>query len=324
MVTARHSTNGRPGEQQRDVGLQAKCRMSRRPWTFRSGACQTEAAVITSCRSGSGSRTRLTCVVLLSLTVSMSVSCINGTSRMDASLFAAVENGDAASLTALLTHGANANATNNQGRTPLMIASASGHHNLIPVLVKAGADPNARVVLSHAYLAGQIIFGPHDRPNTEDQERTALMLAVTHEQLPSVNAMIAAGASLDARDQRGNTALGLAASGDSTNILQTLLVAGASPDIGDVQGFTPLMKAQNPTVIKALCDAGANANATNSFGETPLMFAVRAGDVEAVSVLLAFGANPNATNRLDGESPLGYAVKSSRSDIIKLLRGGTR
>lgn len=56
----------------------------------------------------------------------------------------AVTNGDAADVTALLANGANANERTSGGQTPLILATIFGHTHLIPLLIRAGADPQLR------------------------------------------------------------------------------------------------------------------------------------------------------------------------------------
>ena len=56
----------------------------------------------------------------------------------------AVTNGDAGDVSALLANGANANERTSGGQTPLILATIFGHTHLIPLLLRAGADPQLR------------------------------------------------------------------------------------------------------------------------------------------------------------------------------------
>ena len=56
----------------------------------------------------------------------------------------AVTSGDAGDVSALLADGANANERTSGGQTPLILATIFGHTHLIPLLLKAGADPQLR------------------------------------------------------------------------------------------------------------------------------------------------------------------------------------
>ena len=72
--------------------------------------------------------------------------------------------------------------------------------------------------------------------------------------------------------------------------------------------------------MRALIGAGANVNARNRHGETPLHLAARDHLVAAAALLLADGANPNAQDN-EGNTPLFHAVFESRGrgEVIKVL-----
>lgn len=76
-------------------------------------------------------------------------------------------------------------------------------------------------------------------------------------------------------------------------------------------------------LIKFLLDQGAKINAvTESRGETALMRRAGAGDLDTISVLLEFGADPNLQDRT-GLSALMRAASTRKHRIVKrLLDGG--
>jgi hypothetical protein len=68
-----------------------------------------------------------------------------------------------------------------------------------------------------------------------------------------------------------------------------------------------------------LLEAGADPNyATAPWQNTPLMAAARMGDEEAVRLLLAAGANPNARSA-DGRSVLDFALLSRKPKVRAML-----
>ena len=98
------------------------------------------------------------------------------------------------------------------------------------------------------------------------------MLAASYnENAAVVQALLDAGADLEARTEYGVTPLMLAASNNESSVVQALLDAGADLEARDVFGNKPLMEAarynENAAVVQALLDAGADATATNEDGE---------------------------------------------------------
>ena len=75
--------------------------------------------------------------------------------------------------------------------------------------------------------------------------------------------------------------------------------------------MTPLALAAgigNAAVIQALIGAGADAGVTGPEGESVLMIAARTGRVDAVRLLVARGANVNATERWYGQTAIMWAA----------------
>jgi len=63
---------------------------------------------------------------------------------------------------------------------------------------------------------------------------------------------------------------------------------------------------------------GADVNALNKDGVTPLMLAVGAGNANLVTYLLDKGANANARNK-DGITPLRIATDLKHEDVVMFL-----
>lgn len=85
-----------------------------------------------------------------------------------------------------------------------------------------------------------------------------------------------------------------------------------------------------PEALKHLLKKGADPNATNAFGKTPLMYAAQHDQVESARLLLAAGANPNAgtiipfdscayTIETSNMTALHYAARYASLTMVRLL-----
>ena len=169
-----------------------------------------------------------------------------------------------------LRAGANPNARNARGMTPLHYAAM-----MRPEDVKALLDARARVNAPHGLGS------------------TALHMAALFGDDPrSVRLLLDAGAWLSAPDSEGNSPLHGAASIGRAVVLEELISAGASPQARNIRGETPLHSValrlglgrpsrpagtsfvsdqiEGPLIIEALLRAGANPQAPSDQGLSPI------------------------------------------------------
>ena len=95
--------------------------------------------------------------------------------------------------------------------------------------------------------------------------------------------------------------------------VRACLRAGADPDARDKNGFTPLHAAawkSDAAAIAVLIETGADPNARNLFGWTPLYSAAGNGNAAAIAALLDAGADPGARNE-DGKTPFDLIPEDS-------------
>jgi ankyrin repeat protein len=81
-----------------------------------------------------------------------------------------------------------------------------------------------------------------------------------------------------------------------------------------------LVAARNAAAtVRQLLELGHAADETDGNGLTPLMWAARSGAVDAMTVLIDAGADPNARDRRNGWTPLLHAIHKRHVDAARLL-----
>ncbi len=153
--------------------------------------------------------------------------------------------------------------------------------------------------------------------------RSLLFYAIAYQRVKTVTFLLAHGADLHAKDREGKTPLHWAVI-VSTPLTNLLLEKGAEVDATDKSGEPPLFQAilHSPERALALIDHGASVMARNNKSETPLhvaIFGAEEGDL--VKKLIAKGADVNAVDQ-DGQTPLDQTFDSAIASIL-IAHGAT-
>ncbi len=137
----------------------------------------------------------------------------------------------------------------------------------------------------------------------------------------NIEAWLAAGAEVDAKDEKGVTALMHASAEGHTESVEVLLDAGADVDAQANDGLTALMVVArgNTETARALLEAGADVNAKAQQGVTPLMVAVAMGNAEIVQLFLDAGADVDAKAD-SGVTALILTERNGYIEIAELLK----
>lgn len=244
-----------------------------------------------------------------------------------------------------LTAGADANAPDAEGRTPLMWYARRGREGMVQQLLQTGAQPDitdadGKTALMHAARNGyteaaQVLLDHRADPNLADAEgNTALMLAAAHGKSGVLSALINSGAHINARNKAGDTALDLARKGTNPTIEHMLRrvgatgapVASAAPPKPDPSAaakckghFTVAARDGDDARVRCWLDAGADPNERDQHGATALMNAAAGGHTSAARLLMERGADPNIATRRDGATALMMAAYRGHADMVRLL-----
>ncbi|KAF1784085.1 Ras guanine nucleotide exchange factor domain [Phytophthora cactorum] len=101
-----------------------------------------------------------------------------------------------------------------------------------------------------------------------------------------------------------------------------LIAKGADPNLCNYKGRRPLHVVKQSIdmaqIIQGLIDAGADIDATEKHGLTPLMFMCSRASLEGSATLLALGADVHRVAWSNGFSALEFAVKTERTELVEL------
>ncbi len=235
-------------------------------------------------------------------------------------LMFAAQKGDAQSVEALLDAGANVDERMPEtGLTPLLIATALRHEDVVALLLDRNANPNA-------VEAGDGFTSLH-RAASDRNSLGIVNLLLAHGADPNVRLL-----RWDRRkpymlppyvELKGATPLLLAADVRSFGAVKALLDAGADPLIPTEKNTTPLIMAAgggaDPSrprpakelvgtfeTVELLVEKGVDVNAAGEFGWTALHVASYLGRNDVVQFLASKGANVNAMDGF-GQTPLSIA-----------------
>ncbi len=186
------------------------------------------------------------------------------------------------------------------GKTALITATQNGHATIVSLLIDLGADVN----------------------KYDTQKCTALMAAAANGNAKMVSLLLAAGADASLTDHLGSIALYRATMGGHLDCVK-LLLPKLNLTLRNNHGYTPLhVVASHDTKgssVKLLAEAGADINAKDNAGYTPLMLAAINNRINSVMMLISLGADAKAYNN-SLKNAYDLALAEGHREITALLR----
>lgn len=240
-----------------------------------------------------------------------------------------VENENPVVSSHLLGAGSDPNAADNDGYTPLHHAHWNLNARVTELLLEAGANPIAKSNDGWTPFHSAVFSA---RPSSVsvflergvDFGLTPLHRAIVLGDSETAISLLAGGADTGATDDFGWTSLHFAVSMGELRIVTAILGAEGDPSPQTENGLTPLHLAAEPGMVEALVAAGAEIDARNDLGRTPLHQAAGYRDANVVEALLDAGADPTLEDR-EGNRPADLAERNSRIDqdsaVMRRLRG---
>lgn len=257
----------------------------------------------------------------------------------------AIRADDLSKLTKLAATPEAANVADKLSATPLHYAAIYGSADAVRILLSAGADPNAR----NANGATPLIYAAWNLEKTrllvergadvnaaQKEGITPLMVAASaHGNIATLRYLLSKGANARTQTKLRDSALLRSSLLGEPDSLRLLLASGADPHLADASGLNPLHDAtgfQDSERIHLLLAAGADPNALNTFGGmvkkgpialvhmSPLMLAACAGDGDSVNALLKAGARVNEVDiRKMNALMLSIATDHANPEIVRQL-----
>ena len=176
--------------------------------------------------------------------------------------------------------------------TSLPEATASASRPLAPD--PAGSSALVRAVVEGDAAMVQALLDAG--APTVDALTASLLAAARAGHRAIVELLLDHGAPIGGRDHLGRDPLYWAAYFAHREVVATLLARGADPQARDLDGSTALHGAASnitdPLVLRDLIDGGAQVDATDRGGNTPLSIAEREGENDAAAAMMAWHLLP--------------------------------
>ena len=238
-----------------------------------------------------------------------------------------VQNGNPVVSSHLLAAGSDPNAADNDGYTPLHIAHWNANVRVTELLLEAGANPYAHSNDGWTPFHSAVFSARSSSLSVFLEKGADLGLAPLHQAIvlgdSETGMSLLVGADASAVDDFGWSSLHFAVSMGEHRIAMAILAADGNPDARTTNGLAALHVVADPAMVEALVASGAEIDARNDLGRTPLHQAALYRGARVIEALLDAGADPMAEDN-EGNRPADLAERNSRipedSDVMRRLR----
>lgn len=229
--------------------------------------------------------------------------------------------------------GADVNAENDQGATPVFFAIMNKKPEAVNTLISNGADVNKVSLLNENPLLLAIIVNDPGIAETLIRSGADVNYKYMHGFTPLhyssiyglfnfVDLLLYYDAEIDTKDNEGTTPLMAAIWAGYPDVADLLIQYGANMEARDNEGFTPfLIASQNgdTLIMNMLMKKGVDIYAKNIYGWDALALAIKSNQISAAEFLLNSGDKWGDSGR-EVVSPYNIAAKYRRKEILELLR----
>jgi ankyrin repeat protein len=238
----------------------------------------------------------------------------------DISIHEAAGAGNIEAVKQHLAAGTDVNAKGLGGSTPLHEAAYYGRKEIMELLIASGADANAKDYYGGRTPLDVATHSKHPNASAETADLLRKHGGKTGEELKGDEPVSKAATPEPPKGKAPDISIHLAVLVGNIEGVKQHLAAGTDVNlISDGIEKTALHSAVqvgHKEITELLIDNGANVNAKNRIGETPLHQAVSR---EVVELLIANKAKVNTLSRL-GATPLDTAILRKQPEITDLLR----
>ncbi len=236
-------------------------------------------------------------------------------------LLFAVKNAHYQATALLLSKGANIDHRANTGETALDIAVSSLNKSIAQLLINKGAS----------------VKGVNGYGNSVLMETIKSAFKPNKKVLAIIQMLLAGKADINFMNKYGNTALTYAIAKKSPELVDLLLKKGANPNLKDKNGYNAMHKTiysalygrlkndELVQIVESLILYGAQINAKDNNGSTPLIQAAKGGPgrdanaaFQAMEILINYSVDISLRDN-DGQDALAYARQQNNTAMVHLL-----